>query len=78
MVAAAGYAELVTALPLTDRSGLPPLERARLAADVARLVTLADLIRWSPAVVRRIVVQDEYTHDVIVPWRDRTLVFDCT
>jgi hypothetical protein len=68
----------MTALPLTDRSGLPPIERARLAAEVGGLATLAELIRWSPAVIRRIVVQDEYTHDVIVPWRDRTLVFDCT
>jgi hypothetical protein len=32
-----------------------------------------------PAVVAEVIVQDEFTHDVIVPWRDGlVLVYDST
>jgi len=45
--------------------------------------TLADLMRWgfsqSPAVhITDIVTQDEYTHDVVLPFRDAYLSFDTT
>ena len=45
--------------------------------------TLADLMRWalsqSPTVrITEIVTQDEYTHDVVPPFRDAYLSFDTT
>lgn len=45
--------------------------------------TLADLLRWASAQVPRvhiaeIVTQDEYTHDVVVPFGPAFLNFDTT
>jgi hypothetical protein len=54
-------------------------EAARdLAAELTRLETLSDVIAWgraaagrtlSPSVITDVVVQDEFTHDAIVPVR---------
>lgn len=66
---------------LTDRVGLSPAELAELTALVAGQRFLADVVRWCAAVRRPIadvVTQDEYTHDVIVPWGARWLVYDTT
>ena len=49
---------------------------------------LQDVVNWGlkkdsgavlPAVIAEVIVQDEFTHDVIVPWRDGlVLVYDTT
>jgi hypothetical protein len=53
-----------------DRPGLPDLR------------TLGDVLDWARAQGLgrpEVVTQDEYTHDVVLPWRDgRWLVFDTT
>jgi hypothetical protein len=52
--------------------------------EIARLPTLAEVLRWArsgspPREVAAVVVQDEYTHDVVLSWRDGLyLVFDTT
>jgi hypothetical protein len=58
---------------------------ALLVADIARELgaqrTLADVLAWARAnraEVREIVTQDEYTHDVVMSWGERYLVFDTT
>ena len=69
---------------LTDRVGLPPARYAALEAAVARQATLADVIAWGvaqnpPCIVADVIVQDEYTHDVILPYRDGLhLIYDTT
>lgn len=45
--------------------------------------TLEDVIRWGlaqspPSVIVDVIVQDEFTHDVVVAHRDRWLVYDTT
>jgi hypothetical protein len=70
-------------MQLDDRTGLPDAERSALERELRGQQTLADVIRWGlaqvpQAVVVDVVVQDEYTHDVLVPWRDRWLVYDAT
>jgi hypothetical protein len=71
-------------VPLEDRAGLAPAARAALERATARHVTLADVIRWGLAqdpqrLVDDVVVQDEYTHDVIVPLAAPLhLVYDTT
>ena len=58
------------------------LGRFRLALRSLR--TLGAVLEWlraqdPPRDVGEIITQDEYTHDVIVPWSERlTLVFDTT
>ena len=45
--------------------------------------TLEDVVAWGladspPRLIARVVVQDEYTHDVVMPFEDIFLVYDTT
>ena len=63
---------------------IPDRELTRFRLALRDLRALGPVLEWlraqePPRVVREIVTQDEYTHDVIVPWSDRlVLVFDAT
>ena len=59
------------------------LNEAELAT-VRVFRTLEDVLLWGfglpvtercPSVIADVVVQDEYTHDVLVPWRSRWLIY---
>lgn len=69
---------------LIDRAGLAADELARLDREVAAHHTLGHLVRWCAEQrpqrnIVEIVTQDEYTHDVVVPYRDELhLVYDTT
>ena len=55
-----------------------------IEAAVSRQQTLEDVVRWGllhtpPLLIADIVVQDEYTHDVVLPYRGGVyLVYDTT
>ena len=61
---------------------------AQIATDLSSQENLQDVMSWAlsapqgtfiPTVVAEVIVQDEFTHDVIVPWRDGlVLVYDTT
>ncbi len=61
---------------------------AQIAADLSGQENLQDVMSWAlsapkgtfiPSVVEEVIVQDEFTHDVVVPWRDElVLVYDTT
>jgi hypothetical protein len=61
---------------------------ADIAAELSAQQNLGDVMSWAlcsppgtfiPSVVAEVIVQDEFTHDVIVPWRDGlVLVYDTT
>ena len=57
---------------------------ARVASEVSALLTLADVLAWArrhspPLQVEEIVTQDEYTHDVVLPFDGgHFLAFDAT
>ena len=63
---------------------IPPRELSRFRLALRSLRTLGPVLEWlrlqePPRIVRNIVTQDEYTHDVIVSWANRLiLVFDTT
>lgn len=63
---------------------IPQRDVARFRLALRELRTLGPVLHWlraqePPRVVSDIVTQDEFTHDVIVPWADRlVLVFDAT
>ena len=67
-----------------DRAGAAPPVLAVLRSELAPLRNLGDVLTWArtldPAVTAlAVVTQDEYTHDVLVPWRDGLiLAFDVT
>lgn len=66
---------------------LPDEEFAGLENELAKLKTLGQVLTWAgtkpkgtflPQIVAEVVTQDEYTHDVIVPFHGLFLVFDTT
>ena len=63
---------------------IPNRELSRFRIALRDLRTLGPVLEWlraqdPPRIVREIITQDEYTHDVIVPWGERlVLVFDAT
>jgi hypothetical protein len=69
---------------LTEHVVLTPEQRSALVGELSPLGTLQDVVRWGfsrspPSDVAAVVVQDEYCHDVVMPWRDGLyLVFDTT
>jgi hypothetical protein len=72
---------------IQNRAGLALADLADIEAQLANLESLSDVLRWGrqqppgphPAVIADVVVQDEFTHDAIVPWRDgHALVFGST
>ena len=66
------------------REGVAPAQLEGLAAMIARQQTLEDVVRWGlahtpPRMIVRVVVQDEYTHDVVLHYADGVyLVYDTT
>lgn len=72
---------------LVNQSKLPLQRIAELEAEVPAQENLQELMHWAlsdptgflPQVVANVVIQDEFTHDVIVPWRGEVvLVYDTT
>jgi hypothetical protein len=66
-----------------NHAALTITELAEIEVELSELETLADLVRWgatqpagrvSPRIITEVVVQDEFTHDVIVPWGDRLIL----
>ena len=62
-------------------------EIAEIEHEISKLGTLGQVLDWAqtkpksdvlPQVVADVIVQDEYAHDVIIPFRDLFLVFDTT
>jgi hypothetical protein len=67
---------------VVNHSQLGPAAIAPIEAALPRLATLEDVIHWglchrSERMIVGVVVQDEYTHDVVMQWTDgHFLVFD--
>jgi hypothetical protein len=71
-------------IPLTDRLGLNEAEWRTLQRIVQGHQGLDDIFSWGrtqqpPILPADVVVQDEFSHDVIVPWAAHLyLVYDTT
>lgn len=73
---------------IRNYAGLDPSQLAAIENELGEQRGLQDVIIWglkaasgatNSRVVAEVVVQDEYTHDAIVPWRDSlVLVYDTT
>jgi len=71
-----------------NHANLSASELARIRSEVRGHRTIEDVLKWgfaqqSPAMVRTIIgdviVQDEFTQDLIVPWREGlVLVYGAT
>jgi hypothetical protein len=73
---------------LLNQANLSPQTIAEIEAQLSDQENLKDVMTWAlsspsgifiPQVVADVIVQDEFTHDVIVPWREGlVLVYDTT
>ena len=72
---------------IVNQSKLPTDIIVEIEAAISEQENLQDVMRWAmsdpagfiPQMVANVVVQDEFTHDVIVPWRNElVLVYDTT
>lgn len=69
---------MTAALPIEDRVGLAPADHAALTRALVGVHTLGDLVQRGGRVTD-VVIQDEFTHDVVVAHADAIyLVFDST
>jgi len=70
-------------IPLFDYASLDAATRARLTASVATHTSLERVLGWGrtqrpPVDIESILTQDEYTHDVLIPFEGRYLAYDTT
>jgi hypothetical protein len=73
---------------VVNHANLPLEQIAQLESELSGQQNLNDVMKWAlfhpkgvfiPSVVTNVIVQDEFTHDVIVPYRDDlVLVYDTT
>ncbi|MGH9944999.1 MAG: hypothetical protein ACRD9R_21830, partial [Pyrinomonadaceae bacterium] len=71
---------------VVNYTNLSPERLAQVERELSWQQNLQDILKWAladqsgafaPSVVTDVVVQDEFTHDVLVSWRDGlVLVFD--
>lgn len=73
---------------VTNHADLASEQLAAIESELPQHHGLQDVITWGlkrescaalPGVIAEVIVQDEFTHDAIVPWRDGlVLVYDTT
>lgn len=67
-----------------NRAGIAPARLREIEAAVADQGCLQDAVRWAlsrtpPRLVSDVIVQDEFTHDVVIPYDEALhLVYDTT
>jgi hypothetical protein len=75
-------------LTVINLASLPSDQFTQLERELGGHRSLSDILSWSqrqqpgtlaPQIITDVVVQDEFTHDVIVPWGESlVLVYDTT
>jgi hypothetical protein len=73
---------------VVNQANLSPEQIAQIEAELSGPQNLNDVMKWAlsrpkgifiPSIVANVIVQDEFTHDVIIPFRDNlVLVYDTT
>lgn len=74
-------------MKITNLAKISENEFAELESDLAKHKTLGQVLTWAsaqakgdflPQIVAEVVTQDEFTHDVVIPYKDLFLVYDTT
>ena len=74
-------------MKITNLAKLSAEEFAKLEIEFARHKTFGQVMSWAnskpkaeflPQIVAEVITQDEFTHDIIVPYRNLFLVYDTT
>jgi hypothetical protein len=70
-------------MQVTNRANLSSEQLAQIESEFGAHRTLTEILNWGlrqpagsvhPQIISDVIVQDEYSHDVIVPWRDGLVV----
>jgi hypothetical protein len=75
-------------MKIKNCANLSPEQLAAIESELPEQRALLDVFNWGlrkasgaklPGIIAEVIVQDEFTHDAIVPWRDGlVLVYDTT
>ena len=74
-------------MKINNSASLPEERIAELEKILAKHKTLGQVLSWAgsrakkdflPQIVAEVVTQDEFTHDVVIPFQDLFLVYDTT
>ena len=74
-------------MKITNLGDLSENEFAELEKELAKQKTLGQVLAWAslqpktdflPRTVAEVITQDEFTHDVIIPYKNLFLVYDTT
>lgn len=74
-------------MKITNLANLPEKDFVPLARELVKQKTLGQVLAWAnsrpeedflPQRVAEVVTQDEFTHDIVVPFKDVFLVYDTT
>lgn len=74
-------------MKITNLANLSEEKFNKLEKILAKHLTLGNVLTWAnsqdksdfiPNIVDEVITQDEYTHDVIIPFQDFFLVYDTT
>lgn len=74
-------------MKIENLANLSENEFTEIDNELAKLKTLGQVLSWAsakpksdflPQIVAEVITQDEFTNDVIIPYKDFFLVFDTT
>lgn len=74
-------------MKIENLAELPEKKFAEIEKELAKVKTLGQVLSWAnskpkkdflPQIVAQVIQQDEFTNDVIVPYKDFFLIFDTT
>ena len=72
---------------ITNLANLSEKEFAEIERELAKHKTLGRVLTWAgsqpkadflPQIVAEVITQDEFTHDVVIPYKNLCLVYDTT
>ncbi|HMS39581.1 MAG TPA: hypothetical protein PKE69_05090 [Pyrinomonadaceae bacterium] len=74
-------------MKITNLANLSDEKFAELETELSKYKTLGRVLSWAntkpkgdflPQIVAEVITQDEFTHDVVVPYKKLFLVYDIT
>jgi len=74
-------------MKITNLANLPERNFNNLENELAKHKTLGQVLTWASTkpkdsvllqIVAEVITQDEFTHDVVIPYKDFFLVYDTT
>jgi hypothetical protein len=74
-------------LEVKNRANLSDSDLQAISTDLKKHQSLQDLLRWAerqpegmlvPGAISELIVQDEFTHDIVVPWGNFFIVYGTT